>query len=115
MAQAEAEDRSRRSLEQRLRISGIKQFKPVADYDWTWPTKIERDVIERALSLDFLPEARNVVFIGPNGVGRPCLPKILSHRGGGWLLGDVSFRARTVRRAPATNPGRTTPQAPPLQ
>ena len=78
MAQAEAEDRSRRSLEQRLRISGIKQFKPVADYDWTWPSNIEREVIERALTLDVLPEARNVVFIGPNGVARPCLPKIFA-------------------------------------
>ena len=48
MAQAEVEDRGRRSLEQRLRISGIKQFKPVAYYDWTWPTKIEREVIDRA-------------------------------------------------------------------
>ena len=79
MAQAEAEDRSRRSLEQRLRISGIKQFKPVADYDWTWPTKIEREVIERTLTLDFLPEARNVVFIGPNGVGKTLFAKNICH------------------------------------
>ncbi len=46
MAQAEAEERCRRSLETRLRVSGIKKFKPMADYEWTWPTKIERDVIE---------------------------------------------------------------------
>ena len=50
LAQAEAEDRSRRSLERRLRVSGIKNFKPMVDYEWTWPTKIERDVIERALT-----------------------------------------------------------------
>ena len=30
LAQAETEDRSRRSLEQRLRVSGIKKFKPMA-------------------------------------------------------------------------------------
>ena len=30
----------------------------MADFDWTWPAKIERDVIERALTLDFLPEER---------------------------------------------------------
>lgn len=35
----------------RLRLSGIKAFKPTADFDWSWPTKIEREVIERALSL----------------------------------------------------------------
>jgi len=28
----------------------------MADFDWSWPTKIEREVIERALTLDFLPK-----------------------------------------------------------
>jgi len=26
----------------------------MADFDWSWPTKIERDIVERALTLDFL-------------------------------------------------------------
>jgi hypothetical protein len=30
-------------------------------YQKSWPTKIERDVIERAPALDFLPEARNLI------------------------------------------------------
>src|SRR5215469_6634581 len=70
MAQAEAEEGSGRSLETRLRVSGIKRFKPMADYEWSWPTKIEREVIERALTLDFLPEARNLVLVGRNGLGQ---------------------------------------------
>ena len=64
LAQMEADDRSRRSLERRLGRSGIKKFKPMADFDWNWPKKIERDVIERALTLDFIKEARNLVLIG---------------------------------------------------
>ncbi|HVH85519.1 MAG TPA: IS21-like element helper ATPase IstB [Terriglobales bacterium] len=79
MAQAEAEDRSRRSLERRLRISGIKKFKPMADYEWTWPTKLDRDVIERALTLDFIPEARNLVLIGRNGLGKTMIAKNICH------------------------------------
>src|SRR6202050_1526815 len=35
LAKAEATERSRRSLERRLRISGIKRFKPMADFDWS--------------------------------------------------------------------------------
>jgi len=42
LVKAEATERSRRSLERRLRLSGIKSFKPMADFDWTWPAKIER-------------------------------------------------------------------------
>ena len=36
LAQAEIAERSRRSLEQRLRLSGIKSFKAMADFEWTW-------------------------------------------------------------------------------
>jgi DNA replication protein DnaC len=75
MAQAEVEERSHRSLERRLLLSRIKKFKPMADFAWTWPKKIEREVIERALTLDFLPEARNLVFIGRNGVGKTMIAK----------------------------------------
>jgi len=39
LAQAEIAERSRRSLERRLRLSGIKRFKPMADFDWSCPAK----------------------------------------------------------------------------
>jgi DNA replication protein DnaC len=79
LVQLEASERSRRSLERRLHLSGLKRFKPLADFDWTWPAKIERDVIERALTLDFLPEARNVVLIGSNGLGKTMIAKNICH------------------------------------
>lgn len=75
----EITERSRRSLEQRLRLSGIKRFKPLADFDWSWPTKIERDVIERALTLDFIPEARNLVLVGRNGLGKTMIAQNICH------------------------------------
>src|SRR3954452_10212250 len=40
LARAEPAERSRRSLERRLRLSGIKSFKPMADFDWSWPTQL---------------------------------------------------------------------------
>ena len=79
LAQTEAADRSRRSLERRLRLCGIKSFKPMADFDWTWPTKIERDFVERALALDFLPEARNLVLVGANGLGKTMIAQNICH------------------------------------
>jgi DNA replication protein DnaC len=79
LAQAEAAERSRRSLERRLRLSGIKTFKPMADFEWSWPTKIEREVIERALSLDFLREGRNLVLVGRNGLGKTMIAQNICH------------------------------------
>ena len=79
VAQEEIAERSRRSLERRLRLSGVKRFKPMADFEWDWPTKIERDVIERALTLDFLPENRNLVLVGRNGLGKTMIAQNLCH------------------------------------
>jgi DNA replication protein DnaC len=79
MAQAEVAERSRRSLERRLRLSGIKRFKPMADFEWNWPSKVEREVIERALTLDFLPENRNLVLVGRNGLGKTMIAQNLCH------------------------------------
>ena len=79
LSQMETDDRSRRSLERRLGLSGIKKFKPMADFDWNWPKKIERDIIERALTLDFIKEARNLVLIGPNGLGKTMIAKNICH------------------------------------
>ena len=79
LAQAEIAERSRRSLERRLRLSGIKRFKPMADFEWSWPAKIEREVIERALTLDFIPEARNLVLVGANGLGKTMIAQNICH------------------------------------
>jgi DNA replication protein DnaC len=79
LAQAEIAERSRRSLERRLRLSGIKKFKPMADFEWSWPTKIEREIIERALTLDFIAEARNLVLVGRNGLGKTMIAQNICH------------------------------------
>lgn len=79
LAPLEMQERSRRGLERRLRLSGIKSFKPMADFNWSWPTRIERDVIERAFTLDFLSEARNLVLVGRNGLGKTMIAQNLCH------------------------------------
>ena len=79
MVQQEIAERSRRSLERRLRLSGIRRFKPMVDFDWAWPRKIERDVIERALTLDFIAEARNLVLVGRNGLGKTMIAQNICH------------------------------------
>jgi len=79
LCRSELQERSRRSLERRLRLSAIKSFKPLADFEWNWPTKIDRDVIERALTLDFLQQARNLVLVGRNGLGKTMIAKNICH------------------------------------
>jgi DNA replication protein DnaC len=73
-------ERQRRGLERRLRDARIGRFKPMADFDWAWPTKIDRELVEEIFTLDFLAEAANVVFVGPNGLGKTMIAQNLVHQ-----------------------------------
>ena len=75
----EDRERKRRSLERRLTNARIGAFKPVADFDWTWPKRIDRLLIEELFSLAFVDDATNIVLVGPNGVGKSMLIKNLLH------------------------------------
>ena len=58
---------------------GLGRFKPMADFEWNWPKKIDRPLIERALTLDFLAQPRNCVIIGSNGLGKTLIAKNIAH------------------------------------
>jgi DNA replication protein DnaC len=73
-------ERQRRSLKRRLDDARLGSFKLLADFDWAWPTKCDRALIEELFSLAFLKEAANVVLIGPNGLGKSMLAKNLTHQ-----------------------------------
>ena len=76
----EEQERQRRSLERRLQAAHIGAFKPVCDFDWTWPRRCDRAALEALMTLDFLREAANVVLLGPNGVGKSMWAQNLAHQ-----------------------------------
>lgn len=69
-----------RSLESRLVKSRLGSFKAMADYDWTWPKRADREAIEELFKLEFVAEAANVVLVGPNGVGKTMIAQNLAHQ-----------------------------------
>lgn len=76
----EEEARRRRSLERRLKRARLGRFKPIADFDWAWPKKIDRTQVEDLFRLDWVRSAINVVLVGPNGVGKTMIAKNLAHQ-----------------------------------
>ena len=89
----EQAERQRRSLERRLGSARLETFKPMADFDWQWPKKIDRAAVEELFTLDFLTETANVVLIGPNGTGKTMIAKNLAHLA---LLGGHTARFTTA-------------------
>lgn len=79
VARLELDDRARRSLERRLGRSRLGRFKVMADFDWAWPKRIDRDAVESALRLDFLEAAHNVVLVAPQGLGKTMIAQNIAH------------------------------------
>jgi DNA replication protein DnaC len=97
----EEQERHRRSLERRLQTAHIGRFKPLCDFDWSWPKRCDRAAIEALMALDFLREAGNAILVGPNGVGKSTLAQNIAHQAliaghtvlfttAGALLGDLA-------------------------
>jgi DNA replication protein DnaC len=75
----ETEERQHRGLDRRMKNSRLGKFKPMADFDWNWPTKVDRKTIEALFLLGFVDEGANVVLVGPNGIGKTMIGKNLAH------------------------------------
>src|SRR6266568_2802179 len=97
----EEQERGRRSLERRLSSAHIGRFKPICDFDWTWPKRCDRSAFDALMALDFLKDATNVILVGPNGVGKSTLARNIAHQAlihghtvlftnAGQMLGDLA-------------------------
>ena len=79
IALIEETDRARRGLERRSTQSKLSKWKPMADFDWNWPTKIDRGLVESLLTLDFVEHANNVVLVANSGLGKTMIAQNLVH------------------------------------
>jgi DNA replication protein DnaC len=73
----EESERQARSLKRRLGNARIGAFKPMADFDYSWPTELDQTLLEELFSLAFLEQSANVVIVGPNGLGKTMIAKNL--------------------------------------
>ncbi len=81
----ETEERQRRGFDSRLKSSRLGRFKPMTDYDWSWPRVVDRPGLDAVFQLGFVKEGANVLLIGPSGVGKTMVAKNLAYaviRGG---------------------------------
>ena len=77
---AELEEKQRRSVESRLKRARLGRFKPLADWDWDWPSALDRPALERVLTLDFLGRSENLILVGAHGLGKTMLAKNIAHQ-----------------------------------
>jgi len=75
----EITQRSAAGYRRRRDRSRLGVLKPMSDFDWAHPRQLDRAAVERALSLDFLPDG-NLVLLGPTGSGKSLIAKNVVHQ-----------------------------------
>jgi DNA replication protein DnaC len=91
----EERERQKRGFERRLRDSRVGTFKPMVDFDWKWPRKIDRQGVDELFSLGFMKTGHNAVLVGPNGIGKTMILKNVAHQ--------AIMRGHTVRFVTASD------------
>lgn len=76
----ELEEAKRRGIQSRLQTASLGRYRPMSDFDWAWPKRINREAIERLFTLAFLDEPANVILVGPAGVGKTMIAKNLGYQ-----------------------------------
>lgn len=76
----EQKERKQRSLERRLNSAKLGRFKPLNEFNWQWPEKIDPQAIQALMQLDFLTTATNIILLGSNGVGKSTIAQNLGYQ-----------------------------------
>ena len=75
----EAQQRQVRAIERRIKAARFPVIKTREDFDWTWPSKINRPQIEHVFHLRFIDNKANVIFLGGVGLGKSHLSTALGY------------------------------------
>jgi DNA replication protein DnaC len=75
IAELEAIERKNRSTQMRLRNAKVGRVKMMAEFDWNWPSTIDRHSIEELLLSEFILHNQNVILAGPQGIGKTMIAK----------------------------------------
>lgn len=62
-----------RSINRKTQVAGFPQIKRLEEFDFSYQPKINEKLIRQLVNLDFLSEAKNIIFLGPPGVGKTHL------------------------------------------
>lgn len=77
--QDELNVRQQRQLERRKRFAQFRDLKPLEDFDWNFNPAIKRSQIFELATGHFIRQHRDVLLLGPPGVGKSFLAQALGH------------------------------------
>jgi len=94
MVTLELVEKNRRSVERRLRDARLGRFKRMEHFDWNWPKQYDRERLAEILDGDMVKRSKNLILLGPRGVGKTMIAKNLVNR-----ALDQGYRGRFITAA----------------
>jgi DNA replication protein DnaC len=79
IVQDELNVRQQRKLARRTQAAEFHGLKPLEDFDWSFNTSIHRKDIFELATCKFIREAKDVLLVGPPGVGKTALAQALGY------------------------------------
>ena len=75
----EVHRRQDRAFQRRIKAARIPIIKTLENFQWDWPTKIDRLKIQNLFRLNFVETHHNIIFIGGVGLGKSHLATALAY------------------------------------
>lgn len=89
LIEGEAALRQDQARQRRIRNAGFPVLKTLGQFDFTWPTKINRLAVQNLFRLKFIEDKANAILIGGVGLGKTHLAIAL-----GWAACQAGPRVR---------------------
>jgi DNA replication protein DnaC len=72
--------RADRQRARRVKAAGFRELKPLEDFDWSFNPSVPKKLIFELATCRYLKEARDVLWMGPPGVGKSFLVQALGYQ-----------------------------------
>ncbi len=77
--QDELSVRNERLIDRRVKAAGFRELKPLADFEWSFNPSIKKKQVYDLACCRFIRERRDVLWMGPPGVGKSFLVQALAY------------------------------------
>ena len=75
ICQDELNVRQQRLMERHTKLADFRHLKTLDDFDWSFNPSVHKKEIFDLATCRFIREAKDVLFLGPPGVGKTIWPK----------------------------------------
>ena len=79
ICQDELNVRQQRQMERRTKAADFHTLKPLEDFDWSFNPSVHKKEIYELATCKFIRQAKDVLFLGPPGVGKTHLAQALGY------------------------------------